>query len=374
MRKVFESPRGAFALERHDARDHRSLQAWDAADEYLLTEVEAEAPLLVVNDAYGALSAAFAEFRPCLLTDSFRTVRTTARNLALNGIPGESVRILTPFDTPEELFSLCLVKIPKSLSLLDFELARIRGFLASGARIVGAGMTRDIHTSTVNIFETRLGPAVTSPARKKARLVLSRPEATDNPHSPATEVPRPKKTHDPETGLSFAVYGGVFSREGIDRGTRFLLANLPGGEPRRIVDLGCGSGVIGLAAALRYPSAELSLTDESFLAVESSRETFRLNGLSARARFLWGDGLEAFDPDSADLILCNPPFHENRAVSLSPAFGMFADARRVLRRGGELRLVANNHLGYEKILSRIFPNSAIILKSARYALFSCRKE
>ncbi len=379
MEKVFESPRGRFRLARHREGDHPSLQAWDAADEFLLSSLAEEKldpakPLLVVNDTFGALSTALHEFRPVLAADSFLTFRTAARNLKANGIPENHVSPLAPFGRPPGDVSACILKIPKSLSLLDTELRWIGGLLPSGAPFFAGGMIRDIHLSTLRVIEKRIGPARTSRGWKKARLVFARREEASSAGGDQGRDVGPRFLVDGATGLKFALYGGVFSQRGIDAGTRLLADFLPEGDYGTVIDLGCGSGILGLAAAKKYPRAGVFLVDESFLAVESARRTFRENRMEHRGRFVWGNRLESFPDNHADLILCNPPFHQNRAVSLSSAMEMFRDSARVLKPGGELRLVANAHLGYHAVLRNFFPLSTVIGGNKKFLVFSCVKK
>ena len=70
-------------------------------------------------------------------------------------------------------------------------------------------------------------------------------------------------------------YAGTFSADHLDIGTRLFLQHLPSrSDKARIVDLGCGNGVVGLAAALASPKASLTFVDESYQAVASARATF----------------------------------------------------------------------------------------------------
>ncbi|MFE1500918.1 class I SAM-dependent methyltransferase, partial [Streptomyces albidoflavus] len=99
----------------------------------------------------------------------------------------------------------------------------------------------------------------------------------------------------------------------------------------RVADLGCGSGVVGIAIALSEPDAELIFTDESYPAVASAEENFRAHvGEGRKAEFVVGDGLTDLPAGSVDLVLNNPPFHSHQATTDRTARRMFADARRAL--------------------------------------------
>ena len=66
------------------------------------------------------------------------------------------------------------------------------------------------------------------------------------------------------------------------------------------------------------------------------------------------DGLAGQAAESLDLVLCNPPFHQQQVVGDFLAWRMFTQARAALVSGGELWIVGNRHLGYHAKLKRLF--------------------
>ena len=122
-------------------------------------------------------------------------------------------------------------------------------------------------------------------------------------------------------GMRFecATDAGVFSRDGLDMGTRILLAALP--EARgRALDLGCGWGPVGVALGKKYPQAEILLTDVNERAVELARRNLAANGVT-NARAVAGDGFAAVE-GAFDLIALNPPIRAGKAV----IYALFAQA------------------------------------------------
>lgn len=83
-----------FTLERFPPNaEEEALQAWEAADEYLLQQVnDVDGLTLIFNDGFGALSCALAERNPVSINDSFISELATRHNLRMNGIDEESVR------------------------------------------------------------------------------------------------------------------------------------------------------------------------------------------------------------------------------------------------------------------------------------------
>ena len=137
--------------------------------------------------------------------------------------------------------------------------------------------------------------------------------------------------------LAFVTDAGVFSRDGLDRGTEVLLEALPP-LSGRVLDLGCGWGAVGVALGKRYPALEIVMTDVNSRAVELSRRNAEANGV--RARVLQGDGFEAVE-GLFDAIVTNPPIRAGKSV----IYALFADARRYLKPGGALYIVIRKQQG-----------------------------
>src|SRR5437763_17061765 len=103
----------------------------------------------------------------------------------------------------------------------------------------------------------------------------------------------PKTVSTPPRNETVISHAGIFAAEHLDTGTRLLLDHLPRRSgPQRIVDLGCGNGVLGVRAAMENPQAEVTFVDESYRAVVSAQATFRANlGQERAAQFVVGNGL-----------------------------------------------------------------------------------
>lgn len=373
------APWGEYTLTRFPEDPRDLLRAWDASDAYLLRHLaesgtRLDGAVVIVGDRWGALTTALARYGPTQITDSFLSRQATRANLERGGVEPDAVRLLTTRDTPPDRVDVLLVRVPKSLALLEDQLHRLAPAVHEGTVVIGTGMVKEIHTSTLRLFERILGPTRTSLARQKARLVLCTPD----PEVLAArgDDPWPYTYRLPDgigllAGRTVVNHAGVFCADRLDIGTRFFLRHLPkapaGG---RVVDLGCGNGVVGTAVALAGSDAEVVFVDESYQAVASARATYEANrpGAGAAAEFRVGDGLEDFPPESVDLVLSNPPFHSHQATTDATARRMFTGARRALRPGGELWVVGNRHLGYHVTLRRIFGNGEVVASDPKFVV------
>ncbi|MBT4501606.1 MAG: methyltransferase [Gemmatimonadetes bacterium] len=370
-------PQGAFQLARYPRRKKETLRAWDAADEYLLQHLhenrlpDARASVWILNDSFGALSLALANHRPSMSSDSYLAHRGTLENLQNNNLSATDVRLSSSLQSPKGSFDLVLVKIPRNLALLEDQLHRIRPYLHSATRVIGAGMVKAIHTSTLDLWDRLIGPTRTSLAKKKARLIFSQPDVEKK----IDASPYPGQYTLEGTAYRITNHANVFSRERLDIGTRFFLDQIPrSANFQNIVDLGCGNGVVGLVAAERNPEAELIFVDESFMAIASAEINFHdAFGDRRKAQFQVTDCLSGIPANSADLVLNNPPFHQQGAVGDATAWQMFGESRDVLVQGGELWIVGNRHLAYHAKLKRLFGNCRVIASNRKFVVLKATK-
>lgn len=358
---IFTTPFAQLDLLRQPEQQDEPLQAFDAADEYLLNHLHdlalheqglhADSRVLLLNDSFGALAASLAPH--CVVTsggDSHLGFLALQKNLARNQLPDTAVTFVPASQVPQEPFDWVLIRVPKTLALLEEQLIRLHGQLAPGARVIAGAMLKHLPRAAGDLLERYIGPVQASLAVKKARLLSATP--TDKP---AVVSPYPSRYALEQPPLQLLNHANLFCREGLDIGTRAFLPHLPKSlAARRVADLGCGNGVLGIAHALANPQDELTLVDESYMAVQSAAENWRAALGERPVTLRAGDGLAEQAPESLDLVLCNPPFHQQQVVGDFLAWRMFTQARAALVTGGELWIVGNRHLGYHGKLKRLF--------------------
>lgn len=375
---ILNVPQGDFKLSRYPINKRDLLRAWDAADEYLLGSLSKEittdrkSSLLIVNDSFGALAVALSTQNISFWTDSWLAQQGLKQNLINNEIASDNMNIINSIDSPRGDYDFIIIKIPKSLSFLEEQLIRIKPFISSKTKIIAAGMVKSIHTSTLKLFEKYIGPTKTSLAKKKARLIFcSSDESIEKMNNPY-----PIKYTLEGTDYKIVNHANVFSRESLDIGTRFFLQHIPVSEEyKNIIDLGCGNGIVGLIAAEKNPDAELLFIDESYMAVASAKETFEAAfDKDRKADYLVNDCLDGVKNNSANLILNNPPFHQNNAVGDEIAWRMFKQSKNILKQNGELWVIGNRHLGYHIKLKKIFSNCEMVASNKKFVILKSVKQ
>lgn len=130
---------------------------------------------------------------------------------------------------------------------------------------------------------------------------------------------------------------GVFSWDRLDAASSLMLMHAVPREGDRLLDLGCGNGVL---AALLLSGGNLvsaTLTDSNALALETARKTLELNDLEGQV--IASDSGDSLPDRGFDLILCNPPYRKGLGRNREPGRHMIAEAARLLAPKGRFYLV-----------------------------------
>ena len=372
---ILESPYARLDLVRQPEQPNEPLQAFDAADEYLLAQLHeqglaATTRVLILNDSFGALACALAQHVQVTSSgDSHLARLALEKNLQRNALADDAVTFVPASEVAQGPFDRVLIRVPKTLALLEEQLIRLHGQLAPGAQVIAAAMIKHLPRAAGDLLEKYIGPVQASLAVKKARLLTATPVDKPVPHSPY-----PTRYRLDKPALELLNHANLFCREDLDIGTRAFLPHLPKALGNlRAADLGCGNGVLGIVYALGNPQAQMTLVDESYMAVQSARENWQAIHGDRPADIRAGDGLAEQPMDSLDLVLCNPPFHQQQVVGDFLAWRMFTQAKTALCKGGELWIVGNRHLGYHLKLKRLFGKVEQVAATPKFVILRAIK-
>lgn len=369
---MLQTPLGDYRLERYPRPPTAQLQAWCAADLLLLEALQAQGTfaadqVLVVNDEHGALSIPLAG--SSIWTDSRLSELAITKSAALNHIAAG--RFIDSTTLQGQHYAVVLVRIPKQLSLLRWQLQHLRENLGADTLVLCAGMDKHLPRGCAEVLEQYLGPTERHRGSRKARVFSTRVDPTLTAEEPLYLSYSVDQLQQPVVAAV-----NVFSRQQLDIGSRFLLEQAPHWPASAtVVDLGCGNGVLGLVAmrAAQVQPERVIFIDESRLALQSARcnsENLPAGG-SIDCHYLHSDGLLEY-PNSLpapQLILCNPPFHQGHVVDDWIGRRLIAQCADSLARGGELWLVANRHLPYDDTLTRGFASVEQVARNSKFIIY-----
>lgn len=173
-----------------------------------------------------------------------------------------------------------------------------------------------------------------------------------------------------EGPLNVVSLPGVFSHGRLDRGSALLLEHLDKLPSGHVLDFGCGAGVLGAAVKRRYPHNSVTLLDVDAFATASSRLTLAANGLDAEV--ICADGIDAA-PMELNTILSNPPFHVGVHTDYHATENLLQKAVKHLKKGGELRIVANSFLRYQPLIEEQFGACTVTAEGQGFRIYSAKR-
>lgn len=176
-------------------------------------------------------------------------------------------------------------------------------------------------------------------------------------------------------GLEFEIYvaGGVFSPKKLDLGTRRLIEAAVVKNGWKVLDFGCGYGVLGIALKKKYPDIDVVMSDVNERSVKLANMNVKLNNVSATTFQSDIFKNKELDEMRFDTILLNPPQTAGRKA----CFSMIEQAKEHLVKGGLLQLVARNRKGGKQLSNRmeeVFGNMAVAAKKSGYWVYVSEKK
>ncbi len=175
----------------------------------------------------------------------------------------------------------------------------------------------------------------------------------------------------PQGMLPMRSLPGIFSFDRLDEGTGLLFPFLKVGDQDRMLDLGCGYGILGLAAILSG-ACQVDLVDENLLAVAATKENLRLHQVFQQ-QVHPSDVLSAVKERRYSLIATNPPFHSGKTVDYRTTQAFIEQSWQALDRGGRFLLVANRFIRYERPMEKIFRRVEILVQTSRFKVLQGEK-
>jgi 16S rRNA (guanine1207-N2)-methyltransferase len=305
-------------------------------------------------------------------------LQVTRQTLSANTIKLGSVSFITDIDLLPEWGNsqtAVLMLIPKGRALARRWLMQAFHVLKPGGRLYLAGSNRAGIQSITKDAALLFGGGSVLGYKKGNRVV----EFSRQPVHPALPDWASYPGIAPHTWVEFSVtisdhslavrsLPGIFSHDHLDKGTSLLLNTICIPADVRVLDVGCGYGIIGLSAAVKGASL-VHLVDNNLLAVAACRETMALNNIN-NAEVFSGDLLDPVAAYKYDLILSNPPFHAGQAVDYQIAQAMIAQSHQALKPGGQLVIVANRFIRYDRLIKEIYGNVSIPAETGIFHLLS----
>lgn len=270
--------------------------------------------------------------------------------------------------SPQSKADLVLLYWPKAKAEADYLLAMLFATLGAGTEIVVVGENRSGVKSIEKMFAP-YGRVIKHDSARRCSLYWGECE-----HVPAKfELEDWYKSYSLNVGnqnIEIQSLPGVFSHGQFDVGSQLLLDSLPSLKGK-VLDFGCGAGVIGSILALKNPNIELEMCDISALAIESSKRTLQINGVKGK---VFASDVYSDTANNYNFLISNPPFHAGLDTNYSASETLLSQAPKHLARNGELFIVANSFLKYPPIIQQGFSNCETVNKTNKFAIYHAVKQ
>jgi 16S rRNA G1207 methylase RsmC len=269
---------------------------------------------------------------------------------------------------PPGHFDLIAFRLGRGTAQVNAALMESFRLLKPGGCLMVAGHNQEGIKSFAKRGEAHFGSIQLLKVKSSCRLLLFRKET----ESPGEGVEEPRYFHPVTLELEFSGGGkleyltkpGIFAYRSTDPGTALFARHLPSCEGKSVLDLGCGSGALSLAAFKLGAKAVLA-TDSSAIATACAARNFALQNMPGKT--LCTD-LAAGAEGGFDLILTNPPFHKDGDTDYSLPGRILDTLSRLLNPQGVAYLVANQFLDYSNQARKLFPESGIIARDQGYTV------
>jgi 16S rRNA (guanine1207-N2)-methyltransferase len=133
----------------------------------------------------------------------------------------------------------------------------------------------------------------------------------------------------------------------------------------RVLDLGCGNGIVGTVGSILSGSGDVTLVDVDVDSLDAARATTLENG-QARASIVASDSISAVADRKFDVIVTNPPFHLAKETDFDVAQQFIRDSACVLNPAGRFYLVANRFIPYEGTMKEAYPKVETVAENSRF--------
>ena len=272
-------------------------------------------------------------------------------------------------DIPSNSIHKILYRLSKEKSVIHHIINEAFRLLSPGGELWVSGLKNEgaktIIAKTANLFGNghaeKYRSAYLGQFRKDTPLPLG--EFLDTQNYPSLRLEK-------SSGMSFYSKPGLFGWNKIDKGSNYLLENIPlflshfKTPPNSLLDLGCGYGYLTIGTR-DIPLGKRAATDNNAAAILAMEKNAEFYGINVR---VIADDCAASLSDTFDMILCNPPFHQGFDINSMLTERFLYTTKRLLSPQGSALFVVNRFIGIEAVATNHFLHIATLANNGSFKL------
>ncbi|MBU2924085.1 methyltransferase [Colwellia sp. 1_MG-2023] len=270
----------------------------------------------------------------------------------------------------ERQHDLVVINFPKSKDELAFTFAVIAPYLSNDAKVILVGEKKGGIQSSPKLTGEFLQNCQKIDAARHCLLFagIVNPENLNKPFN-IEDWFKQYQININNISLTIASLPGVFSQKKLDIGTALLLDNLPQFMQGKVLDFGCGAGVISCFIGKKFESTQLDLLDVSALAITSAQKTLALNNLSGT---VFASNSLSNVAGKYQHIVSNPPFHQGTKTSYQASEDFLRGIKPHIEPRGDITIVANSFLQYLPIMQEYIGTTKRLINKQGFNIYHCR--
>lgn len=260
---------------------------------------------------------------------------------------------------------LVVIAFPKSKAELNFTLAMLADSIADDATLVVVGDNKSGIKSLAKLTNGVLENVIKQDSARHCLLFSAQLIKQQHPFNLDDWFDYYQITVN-SVAVSIAALPGVFSQKGLDKGTAVLLNHVKQRFAGKLLDFGCGAGVIAAAIGKQNPDCQLVLADVSALALVSSEKTLEMNQLSGN--FIATDSLSHIT-GKFEHVISNPPFHQGLKTFYQATEDFLANVKGHMSKRADIYVIANSFLKYQPIIERAIGTTEVVVNEKGFSLY-----
>lgn len=284
----------------------------------------------------------------------------------MNSAPNASFKFCTQYQTKIK-HDVIVVLFPKSKAELGFTLAMLHACATPDAKVYIVGNNKSGISSVAKLTKNYLTFCQKIDSARHCSI-YSCGYLADLPEFQLNTWFQTYKFSIADQHITISSLPGVFSQKQLDKGTALLLENLPEAMQGKVLDFGCGAGVISAFIGKVHSNVQLTLVDVSALALTSAERTLAENGLAGE--YIASNSLSSVN-DSYQHVVSNPPFHQGVKTNYVATETFLSAIKKHINKKGSITIVANSFLQYLPIMQKSIGNTKRVEVKNGFTIYHC---